>query len=338
MPSSGFLVSFVAALLICLYSGQCSCASESNEYPPPSRSQQLHTDKSPDHTFKASAQQKVDPNGLTITGSTDSDDKEKAESLKLEPATPMQRFEVSPDLLDKNQQSNSHKIEATIINPFRSAAIAAEVSGIIEHYSFEVGDRVTEGATIAEISRKRYGLAVEKAEQTLDALRIAVKRAQKDREIKQKLVSMDASSVQELLRSEAEVEITEARLHEAEIALKQALLDLDLCQVKAPFSGYLAVRYKEPFEAVGPLEKMFALVDSSKVFAVAYVPENLMPFFKKGNKAAFIDSAGKQFIGKVDKIEPIIDPKTGTQKVYVLMDNAEEQLGIGMSGSLESVQ
>jgi len=100
----------------------------------------------------------------------------------------------------------------------------------------------------------------------------------------------------------------------------------------------LAIRYKEPFEAVAPLEKMFALVDSSKVFAVAYVPENLMPLFKKGAKAAFNDPSGRQFIGEVDKIEPIIDPKTGTQKVYVLMDNAEEQLGIGMSGSLESVQ
>ena len=338
MPLRGFLVFFVAVLLTILYSEQSCTAGEAKEYLSPSASQESQADKAQNYTFKASAQQKVDPNGLTITGSAGSDEKEGAESLKLEPVTPMQQLDISPDFLDKTLQSDSHKIEATIINPFRSAVIAAEVSGIIEHYSFEVGDHVAVGATIAEISRKRYGLAVEKAQQALDALRIALKRAQKDREIKQKLVSMDASSVQELLRTEAEVEITEARLHEAEIALKQALLDLDLCQVRAPFSGYLAVRYKEPFEAVGPLEKMFALVDSSKVFAVAYVPENLMPFFKKGNKAAFIDSAGKQFIGKVDKIEPIIDPKTGTQKVYVLMDNAEEQLGIGMSGSLESVQ
>ena len=72
-----------------------------------------------------------------------------------------------------------------------------------------------EGATIAEISKKRYGLAVEKAQQNLDALRIALKRAHKDKEIKQQLVLMDASSVQELMRAEAEAEITEARVHEA---------------------------------------------------------------------------------------------------------------------------
>ncbi|MBI4963449.1 MAG: efflux RND transporter periplasmic adaptor subunit [Desulfomonile tiedjei] len=265
---------------------------------------------------------------------------EKAPSVLITPGDPEPFKQIEPpDFLDQSQQKTTlGKIEATIINPFRSAAIAAEVSGIIEHYNFEVGDHVKKGVIIAEISKKRYALGVERAKQSLDAFRIALKRAQKDKEIKEKLVSLDASSVQELLRAEAEAEITEQKIHEAETLLKQALLDLEACQVKAPFSGYLAIRYKEPFEAVGSLEKMFTLVDSSKVYAVAYVPENLMPLFKKGAKAAFNDSSGRQFVGEVDKIEPIIDPKTGTQKIFVLMNNAEEQLAIGMSGALESVQ
>ena len=79
-------------------------------------------------------------------------------------------------------------------------------------------------------------------------------------------------------------------------------------------------------------------MDSRKVYAVAYVPEDLMPLFRKGSKATFSDSSGRQFFGEVAKMEPMIDPKTGTQKVYVLIDNFEEKLGIGMSGSLESVQ
>lgn len=242
MPLRSLRVLFVVGFCTIVYSEQSCTAGEAKDYLPPSASQGSQLDDSQNYTFRTSAQQKVDPNGLTVTGSAGSDVKEKAESLRLEPVTPLQQLDTSPDFLDKTLQSNSRKIEATIINPFRSAAIAAEVGGIIEHYSFEVGDHVAEGATIAEISRKRYSLAVEKAQQNSDALRIALKRALKDKEIKQKLVSMDASSVQELMKAEAEVEITEAKLHEAEIALKQTLLDLDLCQVKAPFSGYLVLR------------------------------------------------------------------------------------------------
>lgn len=192
--------------------------------------------------------------------------------------------------------------------------------------------------TILEISKKRYTLAVEKAKENLKGFELALKRAQRDKEIKEKLVSLDASTQQDLLKSQAEVEIIEHKIEEARLALKQTLLDLEACQVKAPFTGYIALRYKEPFEAVAPLEKLLSLIDSSKVFAVAYVPENLMQFFKKGSKAAFNDSYGRQFVGRVDKIEPIIDPKTASQKVFVLMDNAEEQLGIGMTGSLESIK
>ena len=71
---------------------------------------------------------------------------------------------------------------------------------------------------------------------------------------------------------------------------------------------------------------------------MAYVPEDLMPLFKKGSRAAFNGSSGRQFFGEVEKIEPIIDPKTGTKKIYVLMDNSEQQLEIGMTGSLQAIK
>jgi RND family efflux transporter MFP subunit len=234
--------------------------------------------------------------------------------------------------------NNTNRIEATVINPFRIAAVAAEVGGLIDRFYFEPGDFVREGDTIVEISKKRYDLAVRKAQENVSALRSALSRATKDKEIKQKLVEMDASSMQELLRAEAEVEITEHRVQEAELALEQANLDLKACQVKAPFTGYLAIRHKEAYESAAPLEKLFTLIDSAKVYAVAFVPESLMRHFEKGTEAVFNHPSGKRFVGKVDRIEPVIDPKTDTKRVYVLIDNSDGQLGIGMIGALESVK
>ena len=251
---------------------------------------------------------------------------------------PPQQFSIPEDISDKSKDSSFHKIDATIINPFRVAAVGAEVGGLIDKYKFEPGDLVKEGQTIVEISKKRYTLVARKAEERLKAIRLALNRAQKQKEIKETLLSMDASTVQEIEKAEAEVQMTEHKLLETEIELEQALLDLEACQVKAPFTGYLAVRQKEAYEVVPPLEKLFTIVDSAKVYAVANVPENLLQYFGKGTKAAFYHASGRQFLGEVDRIEPIIDPKTDTQKVYVLIDNSEENLGIGMSGSLESVK
>jgi len=251
---------------------------------------------------------------------------------------PPQQFNIPEDISDKSKDSSFHKIEATIINPFRAAAVGAEIGGLIDKYKFEPGDLVKEGQTIVEISKKRYTLVARKAEERLKAIRLALSRAQKQKEIKETLLSMDASTVQEIEKAEAELEMTKHKLQETEIELEQALLDLEACQVKAPFTGYLAVRQKEAYEVVAPLDKLFTIVDSAKVYAVANVPENLLQHFEKGAKAAFHHSSGRQFLGEVDRIEPIIDPKTDTQKVYVLIDNAQENLGIGMSGSLESVK
>jgi membrane fusion protein, multidrug efflux system len=231
-----------------------------------------------------------------------------------------------------------HRIEAAIVGPVQSANVAAEVGGIVDTFNYELGDSITKGQTIAEISKKRYALAARKAEERVNALTLALKRAQRDRDIKSTLVSMDASSEQELLKADAEVEITQHRIREAETDLEQARLELDACQVKAPFSGNLAIRYKEPHEATAPLEKLFFIVDTSRVYAIANVPESLSPRLKKGDKAKFNHSTGRQFEGTVDKVEPLRDPKTDTKKVYVLIDNSQGDLEAGMTGTVEPGQ
>jgi RND family efflux transporter MFP subunit len=285
------------------------------------------------------AQSKQDASRSPIGGTNSSRDNDSSSTeLNLKLGDTIKQIQTSEGPSGILQENKINKIEATVINPYRVAAVAAEVGGLIDNFYFEPGDFVHEGDTIVEISKKRYDLSVRKAQANVKALQNALSRAIKDKDIKQKLVQMDASSLQELLRAEAEVEIMESKVQEAQLTLEQANLDLKACQVKAPFTGYLAVRHKEAYESVGPLEKLFTFIDSARVYAVAYVPEYLMRDFEKGKEAAFNHPSGKQFLGKVERIEPMIDPKTDTQKVYVLIDNSEGNLGIGMSGSLEAVK
>lgn len=244
------------------------------------------------------------------------------------------RFESTPLDEPPSTTSAAIRIDATIINPFRNPTVGSEVGGIIDAFNFEPGDFIKEGNVVLEISKKRYSLAARKAQEKLEALKTALRRAEKDREIKEKLVTLDASSMQDLLRAEAEVEITQYRIQEAQTELDQALLDLQSCQVKAPFSGYLALRYREAHEVVPANEKLFLMVDSSKVFAVANVPEHQSDHFKRGDSAIFRHVSGREFIGTVARVEPVIDPKTDTRRISVLIDNPAEDLVAGMTGSL----
>jgi RND family efflux transporter MFP subunit len=225
-------------------------------------------------------------------------------------------------------------IEAVVVNPHRSANVGSQVGGVIERFHFDEGDLVQEGQVVAEIAPKRYEILVYRAQDKLKAMEVALRQAEEVAQIKGEVFDLDATTRQELLKAKAEADIARARVGEAKRELELASFDLECCKIKAPYTGYLAVRYKQPDETVDRLEKVFSLVDSSKVHAVANVPEMMISEFKKGIEAQFQYSPTKQFRGVVDKVGKLIDPKSKTKRVYILINNSGGELEIGMTGTL----
>ncbi len=225
-------------------------------------------------------------------------------------------------------------MDAAIIQPYRIAEVGTEVGGIIESFGYEEGDFVKRGDVVVEISRSRHELVYERAKSRLAALKKALKRARTDTEIKDKLFKRGAITKLESLDARALLETAEAQVAEAEQALKLAGLDVKSCTVQAPFSGHVTVRHKHPFEPVARLDKLFEIVDVSKVYAVANIPESLVPYLKKGTKAVFEHASGLKLSGVVHKTGKRMDPKSKTKKIFVLIDNPNGELEMGMSGSI----
>ncbi len=229
-------------------------------------------------------------------------------------------------------------VDAAIIQPFRSATIGTEVSGIIEAFKFEEGDLVQKGQVVAEISKKRYTANMEKSRDRVRSLNLALKRARREVQVKEQLLAKGATTTQEVLKVKAQVEITESEIDEARQILKLTQLDLKSCEVRAPFTGYINVRHRHEHEPVERLQPLFDLVDSEKLYAVANVPEATLRLFAKGRAALFSAPSGKRYKGVVSKATRTIDPKSKTKKVYVLISNAKNELELGMSGALEATR
>ncbi|MFH1117024.1 MAG: efflux RND transporter periplasmic adaptor subunit [Pseudomonadota bacterium] len=236
---------------------------------------------------------------------------------------------------DEGGASETATVEATIINAFRSADVGTEVGGVIQSIKFEEGDKIEQGEVVVEIASERYELAVRRLEEKVRGLVNLVNFAKEELKIKQQLLDMDSASRLDVLRAENELEKGEAALAETRIELERARKDLDSCKVRSPFSGYLAVRYKQPHETVPGLEKLFSLVDSERVYAVGHVPVQYLDRYRKGGKAYFVPRSGKSFSGTVERIGKLIDPRTKTKKVYVLIDNSRGGLEVGMTGALQ---
>jgi RND family efflux transporter MFP subunit len=254
-------------------------------------------------------------------------------------STPNRLSERTPDRPPPGPSSSEDQApdNSATIAPYRSAEITAETRGIIEAIYFKEGDFVEKGQVVILISKKRNALVVRRAVNTVKAAEIDLKRAQQETLSKEQILLNKATTNAEVLKAKGDEEIAQYRLEEAKIGLELADMDLEASEIKAPFSGYIARSYREPFESVDYSQRLFVLVDAAKVYAIAAISDRDVFDFAKGRRAAFISSIDKKqrFVGTVERIGKLLDPKSGTRNVYVVIDNPKDQLAIGMTGFLE---
>ncbi|PWB59747.1 MAG: efflux transporter periplasmic adaptor subunit [Nitrosomonadales bacterium] len=109
------------------------------------------------------------------------------------------------------------------LQAFRTAQVRAQVDGILEKRLFEEGSGVKAGATLFRVDPRNYQVSFDAAKADLDVARLTLERYRP-------LLAIKAVSQQE-------VDLAEARLKQAEVALTRARIDLENTTVPAPISG-----------------------------------------------------------------------------------------------------
>ncbi len=231
------------------------------------------------------------------------------------------------------QQEDSNLINA-VIYPYQSATLGSEVRGIVDVINFKEGEPVTAGAVVAEVSKAKYQAILGEFKSNEEAIARSLEEARKSLMVQQELYENRATTMEDVDAARSQVKILAARYEEAKYKTTQARLNLQACRIKAPFSGLLAVRYRDPHETVDFLEKVVEIIDISQVYARANWPEARIPELAL-NKAAIFHYRGKTWKGKIAKIASLIDPASKSKRVHILLDNPEKTLEVGMSGSLE---
>ncbi len=244
----------------------------------------------------------------------------------------------APDEIKTDRRSSqaiySYKVEGAIIRPYRQATVTAEVQGVISKRSHKEGDLIPEGTIVFNISDELFVLIRDRARQKLGAFQAAHQQAEEELKLKENLISKDAATLQEIIKSKAEAKVAGHRAKEAEIELELAQRDLRKCKIPAPFTGYILNFHKDAYESVQRFDPLFLIADLSKAYAVVNVAQSLLSQTVLGTKALFTATSGASFEGSVEKIEASIDPSSQTKKVYVVIDNSGGRLEMGMLGQV----
>ncbi len=110
-------------------------------------------------------------------------------------------------------------------------------------------------------------------------------------------------------------------LEQLKLAHEEALRELSYTEVRAPISGTITERLVSLGDHVMVNQHLFDIVDFSSIVARVYVPEKELPRLRNGQLARLSSAAlGPQvYTGRVERLAPIVDPKSGTVKVTVAL-------------------
>jgi membrane fusion protein (multidrug efflux system) len=118
----------------------------------------------------------------------------------------------------------------------------------------------------------------------------------------------------------------------AEVALKEARLDLEKCAVTAPIAGVIQDRFVEKGEYLAPGMRAFSIVDIDRVKVVLDLPERDVYAVRVGDAVPFAVDAlpDRKFAGKLRFVAPAANPKSNTFRVEILVENTDHVLKPGV--------
>ncbi len=187
----------------------------------------------------------------------------------------------------------------------RQVLVLSRAAGQVKSLRVEEGDRVKQGQVLLRLQD-------DEARAQVDRAKIANAQAQRAFDKQTKLHGQGIASDQAL-------EAAEFELQRTKVALREARLALEYTTVRAAIGGTITMRSAKLGDFVNPNQQLFQITDFDSLVARVYVPEKELRSLEPGLVARIFaqDNADEQREGKVDRVAPAVDPRTGTVKVTI---------------------
>ncbi len=218
------------------------------------------------------------------------------------------------------------------LEPDREAVLRAQVSGSVLQTYADQGQAVNAGTVLARIDASGIQDAYTSARAGLVSARNAADVAAKDLARNEKLLGAGAIAERDIEQSRRASIAAQAALEDANSRLATAEKAYRSTTVTAPFAGVVSERPVSPGDVVQPGTALFTVVDPSSMRLEASVPAEQLASIRIGVPVNFTVSGypGRQFVGRITRINPTADPTTRQVRIYVSIPNSGRALVGGL--------
>ena len=218
------------------------------------------------------------------------------------------------------------------LEPDREAVLRAQVSGSVLQTYADQGQAVGAGTVLARIDASGIQDAYSSARAGLMSARNAADVAAKDLDRNEKLLAAGAIAERDIDQSRRASIAARAALEDANSRLATAEKAYRSTTVTSPFNGIVSERPVSAGDVVQPGTALFTVVDPSSMRLEASVPAEQLASVRIGVPVSFTVSGypGRQFVGRITRINPTADPTTRQVRIYVSIPNEGRTLVGGL--------
>lgn len=235
------------------------------------------------------------------------------------------REQLEAALKEKPEEEELHVIlapkeKAVLSNQISTPILSSQVSETIKKIYKRMGESFKKGDVLIEIDDEIFVANVQKAEGVLS-------RAKAGLDAREKLFKDNISSYLELKEAQAL-----AASAEAELVL--ARTQLDGATILAPFNGKVVAVAIEEFELPQPGQALMEVINDEVLLAKVLVPSTLFKNLSIGKIInVHIRETDTNEEARIIRIGAIIDPASGTVAIDAEVNNHDEHLRAGMTGT-----
>ena len=233
----------------------------------------------------------------------------------------------------------------------KTVEIRARVSGFIDSIHFKDGQIVKQGDLLFIIDPRPYRLAVEQATADRDRARAKLAIATSDVERATPLVRSQTVTEREFDTRQSTQQDASAAVMSADAVLKQAQLNLEWTEVRAPIAGRISDRRVDagnlivggqssatPLTSIVSIDPIHFVFDGSEADFIHYLrlaAAGERPSSRDVQNPVAVrlaDESDYKHLGRMDFVDNVVNAKTGTIRGRAIFDNKDGLLTPGFFG------
>lgn len=213
--------------------------------------------------------------------------------------------------------------------------VYSKVSERVEKVNIRPGQAVAKDQVLVEQKNEVLRQSLEIARAALKTAEAQAKLAALDYERMSKLYSEKAISPQQHDQAKTAKETAEHGSEQARSMYEQAREQFDHSLIKAPFDGVAAAVYVEKNQTIAMGQPVVQIISPSKMKAKIYLTGADIQLVKIGQRVLvqFPTIPGKEFSGRVDKINTAIDQTSKTLEVEIGFLSNDRRITSGLFGA-----